>query len=146
LSLKAHLLRFLRPTLAAAGVLTCAGATQLRDGEKVRVAGIALVRQRPGNGNAGFATIEDETGIANVVVWASLLDRFRREIAAARLLLVEGLIQRSPEDVVHVVAERLQDRSAALNHLFADPPAPLPGRAPGHPRSEHAIPRSRDFH
>jgi error-prone DNA polymerase len=146
LSLKAHPLRFLRSALATAGVLTCAGATQLRDGGKVRVAGIVLVRQRPGDGNVVFATIEDETGIANVVVWASLLDRFRREIAAARLLLVEGLIQRSPEDVVHVVAERLHDRSAALKHLFADPPAPLPGRTPGHPRSEHAIPRSRDFH
>lgn len=146
LSLKAHPLRFLRSALAATGVLTCAGARQLRDGGRVRVAGIVLVRQRPGNGNVVFATIEDETGIANVVVWASLLDRFRREIAAARLLLVEGLIQRSPEDVVHVVAERLHDRSAVLNYLFEDPPVPLSTRDPGHPRSERAIPQSRDFH
>ena len=146
LSLKAHPLRFLRPALTTAGALTCAEATQLRDGGRVRVAGIVLVRQRPGNGNVVFATIEDETGIANVVVWASLLDRFRREIAAARLMLVEGFIQRSPEYVVHVVAERLHDRSAALNHLFEDPPAPLPTRAPGHPRSERAIPQSRNFH
>ena len=145
LSLKAHPLRFLRGTFASSGVLACAEATQLADGARVRVAGVVLVRQRPGNGNVVFATIEDETGIANVVVWASLMERFRREIVAARLLLVEGLVQRSPEDVVHVVAERLHDCSAALNDLSEDPPAAPPARAPGHPRSERAIPRSRDF-
>lgn len=146
LSLKAHPLRFLRPTLANEGVLSCAEATQLRDGSRIRVAGIVLVRQRPGKGNVVFATIEDETGIANVVVWASLLERFCREVVAARLLLVEGLVQRSQEDIVHVVAERLHDRSAALKRLFEDPPAFAPQHAPGHPRSERAIPPSRDFH
>jgi error-prone DNA polymerase len=146
LSLKAHPLRFLRPALAAEGVLSCAEATQLQDGARVRVAGIVLVRQRPGNGNVVFATIEDETGVANVVVWSSLLERFHREVVAARLLLVEGVVQRSPEDIVHVVAERLHDRSAALNRLFAEAPALLPSRGPAHPRAERPITRSRDFH
>lgn len=146
LSLKAHPMRFLRRSLAAAGVLTCAEATQMPDGARVRVAGVVLVRQRPGEGNVVFATIEDETGIANVVVWASLMERFRREVVAARLLLVDGVIQRSPEDIVHVVAERLHDHSAALNRLTEDAPLSPRARAPGHPRSERAIPRSRDFH
>ncbi len=146
LSVKAHPLRFLRPSLAASGLLTCAEVMQLRDGARVRVAGVVLVRQRPGNGNVVFVTIEDETGIANVVVWSSLLDRFRREVVASRLLLVEGAVQRSPEDIVHVVAERLYDHSAALKDLTEASPALLPVRAPSHPRSERAIPRSRDFH
>ena len=114
-------------------------------GESTR-RGIVLVRQRPSNGNVVFATIEDETGVANVVVWSSLLQRFHREVVAARLLLVEGVIQRSPEDIVHVIAERLRDDSALLSRLSEDAPAPTPARAPGHPRSERAIPRSRDFH
>jgi error-prone DNA polymerase len=146
LSLKAHPLRFLRSALDAEGALSCTAATQMQDRTRVRVAGIVLVRQRPGNGNVVFATIEDETGIANVVVWESLLDRFRREVVAARLLLVEGLIQRSPEDIVHLVVERLYDHSPALNHLYEKSHAPTHPRAPGHPRSERAILPSRDFH
>jgi error-prone DNA polymerase len=131
LSLKGHPLRFLRPMLAAEGVRSCAEAGLLADGMRVLVAGVVLVRQRPGNGRVVFATIEDETGIANVVIWESLLERFRHAVIAARLLLVDGLIQRSPEGIVHVVAERLRDRSAALKMLSEGSPA---------------LPRSRDFH
>jgi len=150
LSLKAHPLRFLRAGLAGERVVCCAEAALLADGAAVRVAGVVLVRQRPGNAGVIFATIEDETGIANVVVWASLQQRFRREIVGSSLLLVEGKIQRSPEGVVHVIAERLEDRSAALRRLSAEPPAPAgrqapAPRAPGHPRSERPVPRSRDF-
>ena len=79
-----------------------------------------------------FCTVEDETGIANLVIWASLLDRFRRAILASRLLLVAGRVQRSTENVVHIIADRLEDRSAALAAL-----AELPGAI---------MPRSRDFH
>jgi error-prone DNA polymerase len=131
LSLRAHPLSFLRAGLARAGVATCAEATLRADGARVAVAGIVLVRQRPGRAQGVvFATIEDETGIANVVCWPSVIERFRREVVGSSLLLVRGQIQRSPEGVVHVVAERLEDRSAALRRL---------DRAGG------VVPRSRDF-
>ena len=160
LSLKAHPLRFLRPALIRDRVQSCAEATMRPDGARVLVAGVVLVRQRPGSA-AGvvFATIEDETGIANVVIWPSLIERDRRALIGATLLLVDGRIQRSPEGVVHVVADRLTDRSAWLRRLedsaappaLASParadelPAPRAGRPAGHPRQVRTIPRSRDF-
>jgi len=118
LSLKAHPLRFLRADFAREGIATCAEAVQRPDGAKVRVAGIVLVRQRPGSA-AGvvFATIEDETGVANVVVWPAIIERYRRALIGSSLLLVTGRIQRSEEGVVHVIADRLDDRSAALQTL-----------------------------
>ena len=128
----ADMLRFLRAALAREAVRCCAEAACLPHGAPVRLAGLVLVRQRPGNGNVVFCTVEDETGIANLVIWASLLDRFRRAILASRLLLVAGRVQRSTENVVHIIAERLEDRSAALAAL-----AELPGAI---------MPRSRDFH
>jgi error-prone DNA polymerase len=118
LSLKAHPLRFLRTDFAREGIETCAEAIQQPDGAKVRVAGIVLVRQRPGSA-AGvvFATIEDETGVANVVVWPAIIERYRRALIGSSLMLVSGRIQRSEEGVVHVIADRLDDRSAALRML-----------------------------
>jgi error-prone DNA polymerase len=121
------------------------------DGARLSVAGVVLVRQRPGNGNVVFCTIEDETGIANIVVWSSLLDRFRRAVMASSLLLVRGRMQRSPEGIVHVIAERLDDRSAMMARITEAPAigqagAIQPLRSPGHPRQERIFPRSRDFH
>jgi error-prone DNA polymerase len=95
-----------------------------------------------------FCTIEDETGTANIVIWSSLLNRFRRAVLGSSLLLVTGYLQRSPEGIIHVVADRLDDRSALLARITEAPPdrtmAPL--RSPGHPRQERIFPRSRDFH
>ena len=153
LSLKAHPMGFLRAALRREGVATCAEAMGSPDASAVRVAGVVLIRQRPGSA-AGviFATIEDETGIANIVIWASLQERFRREILAASLLIVDGRVQRSPEGVTHIVAERLHDRTAALRALSDGPGRPPLaradefGRPPTHPRAERPIPRSRDFH
>ena len=87
----------------------------------VLVAGVVLVRQRPGNGNVVFCTIEDETGVANIVVWSSLLDRFRRAMLGSSLLLVAGRLQRSPEGIVHVIADRLDDRSAMMARITEAP-------------------------
>ncbi len=148
LSLKSHPMRFLRALFSGEGVLSCAQAGVLADGARLSVAGVVLVRQRPGNGNVVFCTIEDETGIANIVVWSSLLDRFRRAILGSSLLQVTGRLQRSPEGIIHVVAERLDDRSAMMARIAEAPPAgekPSP-RSPGHPRQERIFPRSRDFH
>ncbi|MBC7159530.1 MAG: error-prone DNA polymerase, partial [Porphyrobacter sp.] len=110
LSLKAHPMQILRPRLAGRGVLTCAEANAAADGRKVRVAGIVLIRQRPGEGKAVFITIEDETAIANALLWSRSLERQRRAVMAARLMLVEAEIQRSKEGVVHLMASRIIER------------------------------------
>jgi error-prone DNA polymerase len=114
LSLKAHPMRRLRPALAAEGILSCAQATALPDASKGRVAGVVLVRQRPGEGNVVFCTIEDETGSANVVIWSSQFERFRRALVGSAVLLVTGRLQRSPENIVHIVADWLEDLSGQL--------------------------------
>ncbi len=95
LSLKAHPMAILRPVLDRERILSCGAANDVADGRFVRNAGLVLVRQRPGKGNAIFVTIEDETGITNLVLWARLFEQYRREVMAARLMLVEGRIQRS---------------------------------------------------
>ncbi|MFG1357702.1 error-prone DNA polymerase [Xanthobacter pseudotagetidis] len=157
LSLKAHPMALLRPLHDRDKVLTCAGTSALRDGAFARTAGVVLVRQRPGNGKAIFITLEDETGITNVVLWARTFERFRREVMGARLLLVEGLVQKSEEGVVHLMARRLFDRSADLAHLGAPPPPVMetaradearrpPAARAGHPRAVRILPKSRDFH
>jgi len=148
LSLKSHPMRFLRGLFTAEGVLSCAQAAVLADGARLSVAGVVLVRQRPGNGNVVFCTIEDETGIANIVVWASLLERFRRAILGSSLMQVTGRLQRSPEGIIHVVADRLHDRTALMARISeATPATQKPSlRSPSHPRQERVVPRSRDFH
>ena len=114
-------MRFLRTLFSGEGVLSCAQAGVLADGARLSVAGVVLVRQRPGNGNVVFCTIEDETGIANIVVWSSLLDRFRRAMLGSSLLQVTGRLQRSPEGIIHVIADRLDDRSAMMARIAEAP-------------------------
>jgi error-prone DNA polymerase len=156
LSLKGHPMGFLRPLFDAEGVASCAGTGARPDGAWTKTAGLVLVRQRPGKGNAIFITLEDETGITNVLLWARTFERFRREVMGARLLLVEGRAQRSPEGVVHLIGERVFDRTAELARLTDDaailgPPDDAlvnPRHAPGsrHPRDVRILPKSRDFH
>ena len=159
LSLKAHPMSFLRDLLAGERIGTCAATSALPDRRAARAAGVVLVRQRPGSANGVvFVTLEDETGILNVVVWPKVMERFRREIMAARLLQVDGRIQRSPEGIVHLVASRLADRSGDLELLSQDRTLALePSRADeiahpqhprtsNHPRNTRIIPPSRDFH
>ena len=98
----------------------CVEAAQLRTlptGAVVAVAGLVLVRQRPGTAKGVvFLTLEDETGIANIVVWAKTFERFRREVTAGRLLRVTGKIQ-NEEGVVHVIAGIIEDISNLLDEL-----------------------------
>ncbi len=136
LSLKAHPLRFLRAQLANEGIASCAEASVLPDGARCFVVGIVLVRQRPGSARGVvFATIEDETGTANVVVWPATLETYRSIVLGAAVLGVRGHIQRSPEGVVHFVAESLENRSAMLRAM----------EAVGTPARADELPRSRDF-
>ena len=157
LSLKGHPMQFVRPVFESEGVLSCAGAANARNGRIERVAGVVLIRQRPGKGNALFITLEDETGITNVLLWARDFERYRREVMAARLMEVEGEIQRSKEGVMHLIARRVFDRSSLLGSLTddqplrppmarADGPKNPPDPRHGHPRNVRILPKSRDFH
>jgi error-prone DNA polymerase len=169
LSLKGHPMEFLRPMFTREGVIACDGVCHDKDRRHVRCAGVVLVRQRPGSAKGVvFMTLEDETGIANIVVWPKVMERFRKEVMGARLILVEGYIQSSPEQVTHLVAQRLFDRSHDLISLASDsfhrkhaaPVGPAlieplhdrrqhpdnPAQKIRHPRNLRILPRSRDFH
>jgi error-prone DNA polymerase len=170
LSLKGHPMEFLRPMFAGERVIPCAAVSDANDRQYVRCAGVVLVRQRPGSAKGVvFMTLEDETGIANIVVWPKVMARYRKEVMGARLVLVEGYIQSSPEKVVHLVAEKLFDRSRDLVGLANDslgrksavPAGPAliealhddprqhpdnPAQKIRHPRNVRILPRSRDFH
>lgn len=87
-------------------------------GARVTVAGLVLVRQRPGTAKGViFVTLEDETGVANVVIWAQIFEKYRRAVMAGRLLRVTGRLQREA-GVVHVVAEVIEDISGMLDDLL----------------------------
>jgi error-prone DNA polymerase len=170
LSLKGHPMEFLRPMFAGERVIACESVRHDRDKQYVRCAGVVLVRQRPGSAKGVvFMTLEDETGIANIVVWPKVMARFRKEVMGARLILVEGYIQSSPEQVTHLVAQRLFDRSHdlvglandALSRKHAVPAGPAlieplhddrrqhpdnPAQRIRHPRNVRILPPSRDFH
>ncbi|HEX8525510.1 OB-fold nucleic acid binding domain-containing protein, partial [Allosphingosinicella sp.] len=99
-------------------IVSCAGLADLKDGRKVEVAGIVLVRQRPGAGNVTFVTIEDETGVANIIIWQRLFDAQRRIVLGAAMLGVKGRVQREGE-VIHIVSERLEDMTPLLHSVAA---------------------------
>ena len=145
LSLKGYPTQFLRPGLAAEGITPCADVGKLRDGASVRCAGVVLVRQRPGEGTTIFITLSDETGVCNVVVWERTFARFRKEVMGSRLLLAEGKVQKSPEGVIHLMAETLVDRSQDLKQLSGEA-LPRHGPSHRHPRDVRVLPPSRDFH
>lgn len=115
-------------TRGRARVISCAALRTLKDGARVMVAGVVLVRQRPGSAKGVvFMTIEDETGVANAVVWPKMLERYRKVIMTARLIEIEGRIQRH-EDIIHIVSTRLIDRSdwlLSLSEWAAEMKAPL---------------------
>lgn len=95
------------------------------DGARITVAGLVILRQRPGTAKGViFMTLEDETGVVNIVVWRALYERFRRAVIAGRLLRVTGRLQRQ-SGVVHVIAEAIEDISPLLDELL-QPEANLP--------------------
>jgi len=159
------------------GAIPAARLVETKDEARVTVAGLVLVRQRPGSAKGViFITIEDETGVANIIVWRKTFERFRRVVMTARLLRVTGKLQREGI-VTHIVAERLEDLSGQLDDLAdketfdlavspADevkrdlpiepqeralrrqkPKPPTPIPRPKHPREQaKALFPSRDFH
>jgi error-prone DNA polymerase len=120
LSLKRHPLALLRPELDARRILANARLSELLPTAFVTLAGLAIVRQQPATASGViFMTLEDETGIANIVVWRKVFERFRPIVMGAKLVEVTGRLQREGE-VIHVVASRLADLSSLLRRL-ADP-------------------------
>lgn len=119
LSLKAHPVSFIREQLDQLHILLASSLEKAKDGDQVKVAGLILVRQRPGTASGiCFITIEDETGTANLVVFQKLFDKYRKEIIQSKLLMVEGQLQREGE-VVHVIVRRCYNYSGLLRHLTA---------------------------
>ncbi len=117
LSLKAHPASFLRARLSTRGILRSEALLSVKNGERVTVAGLVLVRQRPGTA-AGviFMTLEDETGVANIIVWPKIFERLRAIVLGARFVAVTGKLQ-SEQGVIHVVAERMNDLTPMLGLL-----------------------------
>ena len=114
LSLKAHPVSFLRERLDARHTLKCADLENARPGSWVEVAGLVLVRQRPGTASGViFSTLEDETGVANIVIWSKVFEQNRRIVLGSRLMAVRGRLQREGL-VIHVVAETFTDMTPYL--------------------------------
>ncbi|TPO03076.1 error-prone DNA polymerase [Mesorhizobium sp. B1-1-5] len=124
LSLKEHPVAFLRERLDRAGVTPNARLPSVRDGRHVSVAGLVLVRQRPGKGNAIFLTLEDEKSIANVIIWPRVFDRFRPVVMGARFIRVTGKLQHE-SDVIHIVADRIEDLTSWLSVLLESANRPV---------------------
>jgi error-prone DNA polymerase len=158
LSLKGHPMQFLRGHFRRQGAMSCAELEKVKDGRRARAAGGVLIRQRPGQGNAIFITREDDTGILNVLLWAREMEKQRRAVMASRLMMVDGVVQKSKEGVLHLMASRIIDATEALDRLSDTRRArPELSRSDavlhpeyraqgGHPRQVRILPRSRDFH
>jgi error-prone DNA polymerase len=117
LSLKAHPTTFMRSRLAARGILRSDALQSVKNGLRVTVAGLVLVRQRPGTAKGViFMTLEDETGVANIIVWPKAFERLRAIVLGARFVAVTGKLQ-SEMGVIHIVADRMEDLTPMLGLL-----------------------------
>ena len=147
LSVKAHPLSFLREALAGKRILKSEQLPGMASGRRVTVAGLVLVRQRPGSAQSIFMTMEDETGIANIIVWPHVFEKFRGIVMGARLVAATGKVQ-NESNVVHILAERLDDLTPMLESLSN---CEAPG-SPSQPRfttpsdAARVMPNGRNFH
>jgi error-prone DNA polymerase len=142
LSLKAHPVSFLRSQLTPRGIIQHDLLQTMPSGRRVTVAGLVLVRQRPGAGNAIFLTLEDETAVANAILWPRVFEAYRPVIMGARMISVTGMLQ-NEQGVIHVVAEHFEDLSPLLRTLSEDLPK-LPRIIPD--IVEQVMPKGRNFH
>ena len=162
LSLKGHPMQFLRAMCADKGIIACGEMAARKHMAQIQIAGLVLVRQRPGSAKGVvFITLEDETGVCNAVVWPDRLEAFRAAVMGGRLLQIAGRIERH-EGVTHLIANHITDRTGWLALLSEEGqalstlaradevkrPGPAVARAPAarHPRNVRVIPKSRDFH
>ncbi len=146
LSLKAHPMSFLRGLCERERVIDNAGLKSAKNGAHVSVAGVVLIRQRPGSAKGVvFLTLEDEFSVCNAVIWPQVLETHRAIVMGSRLMLIRGRVQRAG-DIIHVVANRIEDKTAWLALLTADRGLPQTQPSARHPRNVRIIPKSRDFH
>lgn len=167
LSLKAHPMSFLRERFAARGVVTHQRLNkEIANHARVRLAGLVLVRQRPGTASGViFATLEDETGVANVIIWPKIYEQYRRIVLTSRLFGIKGRVQKEGI-IVHVIAEEIEDlthelatistvddlgdANLARGDLGGEGPDPRAVKAAHyeaqHLRAARFVPKSRDFH
>ncbi|MBU0644931.1 MAG: hypothetical protein KKA78_17250 [Alphaproteobacteria bacterium] len=131
LSLRAHPLSFLREQLAAEKIVRCGDLASIRDGRQVEVAGVILVRQRPGSARGVlFITIEDETGVANGILWPDRFEKQRRAVMSASMVSLRGRLQKEGQ-VIHVIVDRVVPRDEMLRSIGRmDMPVPF-GRGDG---------------
>ncbi|HXG98820.1 MAG TPA: error-prone DNA polymerase [Sphingomicrobium sp.] len=156
LSLKAHPMHFLRDHYRGRGFVTADSLRSLKYGRRVSLAGLVLIRQRPGSAKGVcFITLEDETGVANLVVWPDAFYAQRKVVMGARLMVIHGFVQHD-EAVVHIIAQRLEDDTHMLRAISEEAmPSTLSAGDGGgswkppvgiHPRNVQCMPKSRDFH
>jgi error-prone DNA polymerase len=146
LSLKTHPAALLRETLTACRAIKAEALTKIANGQRTRVAGLVLVRQRPGTASGViFMTLEDETGIANIVVWPKMFEQFRAEVLGGRLVAVDGPVQ-SESGVIHVIAERVHDFTPLLAELSSMAAELDPSGPADEPRRRGAQEDSRQRH
>lgn len=141
LSLKAHPVAFFRPGLDRRRVALAARLKDMKDGARVCIAGLVLIRQQPQTANGiVFLTLEDETGPANIVVWRDRFQANRKTVMMSSFLMVHGRLQKA-DGVIHVVAERFTDLSAQLARLREEPREITASQ-----EVKGRLIRSRDFH
>ena len=131
LSLRGHPVSFLRERLDAMRVVRCGDLATIRNGRNVEVAGVILVRQRPGSAKGVlFVTIEDETGIANGILWPDRFETYRRQVMSSSMIAMRGRLQREGE-VTHIICDRIVDHDAMLRSIGRTGFAVAPGRGDG---------------
>ncbi len=138
LSLKGHPLAFLRDELDRRKIRRSEELASMAPDRRVSVAGLVLVRQRPGSAQSVFVTVEDETGIANIIVWPKVFERYRAIVMGARLIAVKGKLQ-SESGVIHVIAESFEDLTPLLRHLSQ-------AQASASAETAEVMPKGRNFH
>jgi DNA polymerase III alpha subunit len=149
LSLKAHPVSFLRTDLRACGILRHELLPHIPPGKRITIAGLVLVRQRPGSGNAIFMTLEDETAVANTILWPRTFEKYRPAVMGARLVSVTGVLQ-NEKGVIHVVADHIEDMSHLLRRLMEDTSLEtspdMLATVPAIPEVQRVMPKGRNFH
>lgn len=145
LSLRGHPVSFLREQLDAMKIVRCADLRQIRDGRNVEVAGVVLVRQRPGSARGVlFITIEDETGVANGILWPNKFEIYRRQVMSSSMVALRGRLQKEGE-VIHVIVDRVVDHNDMLRSLGRSDFAIQPARGDGASNGGGPDPRDPSF-
>ena len=145
LSLRAHPLSFLRSQLHAMNIVPCADLRSFRDGRNVEVAGVILVRQRPGSAKGVlFVTIEDESGVAQGILWPTKFEIYRRQVMSASMIAMRGKLQKEGE-VIHIICDRISDHDEILRSVGRTDFSVAPGRGDGASHGGGPDPRDPAF-